>query len=239
MTKYLVSGTLAFYPPIYRIIYNAHLQKSFEHLINNTAMVVLFEETVEEIPNLSNYITDDDNFSDASQSMDELLDRNNSLGEDETSMDDELLDRNNSLGEDETFLDSLDEHALDELAQEISSDKAFQENIEDTPTLDSSDFDLKSSAGMSDYIAKGAKAGAGLFSGAALLKAQAFIMRKISSLRKMPQDDDDVGVGLDDLVDLDDLKNAAYQASAESTRNGLGVANLSAGTPPVGLESAA
>jgi hypothetical protein len=42
---------------------------------------------VEEIPNLSNYATDDfwpdDSFSDASQSMDELLDGNNSLGQDD------------------------------------------------------------------------------------------------------------------------------------------------------------
>jgi hypothetical protein len=50
-------------------------------------MGVQFASTVEEIPYLSNYTTDDffpdDNFSDVSQSMEELLDRNNSLGVDE------------------------------------------------------------------------------------------------------------------------------------------------------------
>ncbi len=54
---------------------------------------------VEEIPNLSNSTPDefwpDDDFSDASQSMNELLD----------------LD--NSLGQDDTFFESLDEDALD------------------------------------------------------------------------------------------------------------------------------
>jgi hypothetical protein len=187
-------------------------------------MGVLFRETVEEIPNLSDYFntTDDfwpdDNFSDASQSMDELF------------------DRSNSLGQDQTIFESLDEHALDEMAQEVGSDKAFREGVEGMPKLDSSDIGSNSSDGMSGYMAQGAKAGAGLLSGAGLYKAQAFIMRKISSLRSMPQDDDDVGVGLDELVDLDDLKNAAYQVSSESTRSGFGLAS---GTPSVGVESAA
>jgi hypothetical protein len=73
----------------------------------------------QEIPNLSNYLytTDgsipDDSFSDASQSMDELL------------------DRNNSLGEDETFFESLDEGALDDMKR--SQDKAS--TGDDKPTL--------------------------------------------------------------------------------------------------------
>jgi hypothetical protein len=184
-------------------------------------MGVQWNDAVEEIPNFSNYATDDfwpdDSFSDASQSMDELLDRDDTLGQD-------------LLGQDETFFESLDDLALDEIAQEVGSDnKAFQESMKDMPKLDSSDVDL-SSDGMSGYMA----AGAGLFSGAALLKAQAFIMRKISSLRNMSQDNDDVG--LDELVDLDDLKNAAYKASAESAKNGFGVASS---TPPVGVESVA
>jgi hypothetical protein len=163
---------------------------------------------VEEIPNLSNYATDDfwpdDSFSDASQSMDELL------------------DRDNSLGQDDTFFESLDEDALEEMAREISSDGAWQEGMEDMPKFD------PTSDGMSGYMA----AGGGLLSGAILSKVGSFVLSKISSIRNMAQDNDNLG--LDELLDLDDIRNAAYKASAESTRNGLGVANA-----PVGVESAA
>jgi hypothetical protein len=163
---------------------------------------------VEEIPNLSNYATDDfwpdDSFSDASQSMDELL------------------DRDNSLGQDEIFFESLDEDALEEMAREISSDGAWQEGMEDMPKFD------PTSDGMSGYMA----AGGGLLSGAILSKVGSFVLSKISSIRNMAQDNDNLG--LDELLDLDDIRNAAYKASVESTRNGLGVANA-----PVGAESAA
>jgi hypothetical protein len=163
---------------------------------------------VEEIPNLSNYTTDDfgpdDSFDDASQSMDELL------------------DRDNSLGQDDTFFESLDEAALDEMAREISSDEALQEGMEDMPQLD------LPSDGMSGFMA----AGGGLLSGTVLGKVGSFVLRKISSIRSMSEDNNDLG--LDELLDLDDIRNAAYKASAESTRNGLGVANA-----PVGVESAA
>jgi hypothetical protein len=164
---------------------------------------------VEEIPNLSNYTSydfwPDDSFSDASQSMDELLDRNN-----------------NSLEQDETFFESLDEGALDEMAREISSDEALQEGMGDVPKLD------LPSDGMSGFMA----AGGGLLSGAVLGKMVSFVLSKISSIRNISEDNDDLG--LDELLDLDDIRNATYKASAESTRNGLGVANA-----PVGAESAA
>jgi hypothetical protein len=163
---------------------------------------------VEEIPNLSNYTTDDfwpdDSFSDASQSMDELL------------------DRDNSLGQDDTFFESLDEAALDEMAQEISIDEALQEGMEDMPKLD------LPSDGMSGFMA----AGGGLLSGTVLGKVGSFVLNKISSFRNMPEDDDDVGI--DELLDLDDIRNSTYKAASESARNGLGVANA-----PVGVESAA
>jgi hypothetical protein len=163
---------------------------------------------VEEIPNISEYATDDfwpdDDFSDASQSMDELLD----------------LD--NSLGQDDTFFESLDEDALDEMAREINGDEALQEGMEDMPNFD------PSSDGMSSFMA----AGGGLLSGAVLGNVGSFVLGKISSIRNMSEDNEDLG--LDELLDLDDLRNAAYKASAESTRSGLGVANA-----PVGVESAA
>jgi hypothetical protein len=163
---------------------------------------------VEEIPNISEYATDDfwpdDDFSDASQSMDELLD----------------LD--NSLGQDDTFFESLDEDALDEMAREINGDEALQEGMEDMPNFD------PSSDGMSSFMA----AGGGLLSGAVLGNVGSFVLGKISSIRNMSEDNDDLG--LDELLDLDDIRNAAYKASAESTRSGLGVANA-----PVGVESAA
>ena len=177
-------------------------------------------DAVEEIPNLSNNTSDDlwldDSFSDVSQSMEELL------------------ERNSSLGQDETFEESLDEAALDEMAREIINENAFQDGVEDMPKLD------HYSDGMPGYMA----AGGGLLSGAVFSKVKSFILSKISSMRNMSQDNDNLG--LDELVDLDDLQNAATsignnaaRASAESTRNGFGAANLSSVTPPVGVESAA
>jgi hypothetical protein len=172
-------------------------------------MGVQWNDAVEEIPNLSNYTPDDfwpdDSFSDASQSMDELL------------------DRDSSLGQDDTFFESLDEAALDEMAREISSDEAVREDMEDMPKLD------LPSDGMSGYMA----AGGGLLSGAVLGKVASFVLNKISSFRNIPEDDNN-DVGLDELLDLDDIRNATYNAASESTRNGLGVANA-----PVGVESAA
>jgi hypothetical protein len=184
-------------------------------------MGVQWNDAVEEILNLSNNSTDDDlwpddSFSDASQSMDELL------------------DRNNSLEQDENVFESLDEGALDEMARESSSYEAFQEGVEDMPNFDAP------AEGMPGYMA----AGAGILSGAVFSKVKSFILSKISSMRNVSQDNDNLG--LDELVDLDDLQNAttsignnAARASAESTRNGLGVANFSSVTPPVGVESAA
>jgi hypothetical protein len=164
---------------------------------------------VEEIPNLSNSTPDefwpDDNFSDASQSMDELL------------------DANNSLGQDEIFLESLDESALKEIAPEISADKAVQESMEDMPKLD------PSSDGMPGYMA----AGGGLLSGAAFGKVRSFILSKISSMRNMAEDNDDLGLA--EVVDFDDFQNAGTSLG----NNGFGEANLSSATPPVGVESAA
>lgn len=167
---------------------------------------------VTEIPNLSNYAPDefwpDDNFSDASQSMDELLDRNNSLGQDEGN-----------------FF-SLDESALDEMAREISSDRAFHDSMQDMPKLDPSDVDSSSDGGISGYMTKGA----GLVG---MGKVKDFILSKISSFRSMPDENDDVG--LDELLDLDDVKNSAYKEASESTRNGFGVA----ANAPAGVGSAA
>jgi uncharacterized protein with von Willebrand factor type A (vWA) domain len=167
-------------------------------------MGVQFLDAVKEIPNLSNYTTDEffpDNFSDASQSMDELL------------------DRNNSLGVDETFFETLDESALDEMAREVTGGKAFQEAKDDMPTLDSSSDGISSDGGMSGFMAGGAGLGLG--------KLKSFVLNKISSFRNMPEDNDDVG--LDELLDLDDIRNSTYKAASESTRNGFGVANVQAG----------
>jgi hypothetical protein len=138
---------------------------------------------VDVIPN-STYSTttdelSDDIFSDVSQSMDELLDRNNTL---------DALDEM-----------ALDEAGLDEMAQDISGNEAFQE------------------ADMPGYMA----AGGGLLSGAAFGKVRSFILGKLSSMRNMSDDND--GMGLDEHLDLDDLRNA----------------NWSSATPPVGVESAA
>jgi hypothetical protein len=164
---------------------------------------------VEEIPNLSNSTPDefwpDDDFSDASQSMDELL------------------DGNNSLGQDETFFESLDEAALDEIARDSGTDKAVQENMEDMPNLD------LSSDGLPGYMA----AGGGLLSGAVFGKIASLILSKISSFRNMSEDNNDLG--LDEVVDLDDLQNAGTSLG----NNGFGVGNVSSATPPVGMESAA
>jgi hypothetical protein len=142
-----------------------------------------------------------DNFSEASQSMDELL------------------NGTDTPGHDESFFETLDEHALDEMAREIDSDKAFLHDTEDMPKLDSSDVGSMSSDGYRGYIA----AGAGLFSGAIFMKAQAFLMRKLSSMRNKSAENDDVG--LDEVVDVDDIKNAA--------------ANVISSTPPPGAETAA
>jgi hypothetical protein len=163
----------------------------------------------EDIPNTTSYPPEemwpmDDNFSDASQSMDELLDRNNSLG-----------------GADETFFESLDEAALDEMAREVTSEKAYQDAMgDDMPTLDSSSDGISSDGGgMSGFMGGGAGLGLG--------KLKSFVLNKISSFRNMPEDDDDVGI--DELLDLDDIRNSTYKAASESTRNGFGVANAQAG----------
>jgi hypothetical protein len=165
---------------------------------------------VEEIPNLSNSTPDEfwptDDFSDASQSMDDIL------------------DGNNSLGQDETFYESLDEAALDEIARDISTDKAVPENMEDLPKLD------LSSDGLPGHMAAG---GGLLLSGAIFGKIASFILSKISIFRNMAEDNDNLG--LDEVVDLDDLQNAGTTIG----NNGVGVANFSSATPPVGVESAA
>jgi hypothetical protein len=161
--------------------------------------------SVEEIPNYietaDSWLDVDDEFSEASQSMDELL------------------NGNDTPGHDETFFETLDEHALDEMAREMESDKAFLHDTEDIPKLDSSDVGSMSSDGYRGYIA----AGAGLFSGAIFMKAQAFLMRKLSSMRNNSAENDDMG--LDEVVDVDDIKNAA--------------ANVISSTPPPGAETAA
>jgi hypothetical protein len=160
---------------------------------------------VHEIPNSTHSTIDEywsDNFSDVSQSMDELL------------------DRDNTLGQDETFFEFLDEDALDEMAREIRSDGASQEGTEDMPKFDAP------ADGMPGNMA----AGGGLLSGAAFGKVRSFVLSKISSMRNMAEDNDDLG--LDEVVDFDDFQNAgkslgndAYMAASESSRNGFGVAN--------------
>jgi hypothetical protein len=174
---------------------------------------------VDVIPN-STYSTttdelSDDIFSDVSQSMDELLDRNNTLDGQEN-----LTSFDSRLDPDALDEMALDEAGLDERAQDISGNKAFQEA--DMPNFD------PPAEGMPGYMA----AGGGLLSGAAFGKVRSFILGKLSSMRNMSEDND--GMGIDELLDLDDIRNTAYKASAESTRNGLGVANA-----PVGVESAA
>jgi hypothetical protein len=137
--------------------------------------MVQWNDAVEEIP-MPNYNETDgfwpDDSSNSSQSMDELV------------------NGNGTLGQDETFFESLNDLALDEIAREVGSDKAFLDNMEDMPSSD----------GNTSYMA----AGSGLLSSAVFVNAQAFFMRTISSLRNMSDD-----VGLDELVDVGDIKNAA------------------------------
>jgi hypothetical protein len=186
---------------------------------------------VYEIPNSTNSTTTDewsyDSFSDTSQSMDELLDRNNTLDGQEN-----LTVFGSRLDPDALDEMAFDEAGLDEMAQDISSNKDFQEA--DMPNLD------PPAEGMPGYMA----AGGGLLSGAAFAKVRSFILSKLSSMRNMSEDNDNLG--LDEVVDLDDIQNAAtslgndaYMAASESSRNGFGVANFSSATPPVGMESAA
>jgi hypothetical protein len=154
--------------------------------------MVQWNDAVEEIPNYNE--TDDfwpDDFSNASQSMDGFL-----------------LNGDDTLDQDETFFESLDELALDEMALEVGSDKAFLDNMKDMSNLDSSDVDSMSSDGKTGYMAAGAR----LLAGAVLLKAQAFFVRIIASMRNMSAENDDV----DELVDVDDIKNAAACVGKES-----------------------
>jgi hypothetical protein len=65
----------------------------------------------------------------------------------------------------------------------------------------------------------------------------------LTYMRNMSAENEDVG--LNELVDVGDLQNAAatlgnnaYKASVKSTRNGFGEANFPSSTPPVGVESA-
>jgi hypothetical protein len=65
-----------------------------------------------------------------------------------------------------------------------------------------------------------------------------------TSMKNMSAEHEDVG--LDELVDVDDIQNAAtslgndaYKASVESTRSGFGAANVPSSTPPAGVESVA
>jgi hypothetical protein len=193
-----------------------------------------WNDFVEEIPSYteSDNFWPDDDYSDASQSMDELL------------------NGNDTLGEEDDFFDSLDEIALDDVVVEVGSDKAYmndmpKEHADDgTPELDSSDVDSNSSDGKAGHTAT---AFAGLLSGAVLLKAQAFVVKKIASMRNMSAEDDVEGLDvLSEAIDVDDLQNAAtslgnnaYRASAESTRNGFGLVTSTPPAPPGVAESAA
>jgi hypothetical protein len=196
--------------------------------------MVHWNDFVEEIPNYteSDGFWPDDDYSDASQSMDELL------------------NGNDTLGQEDDFFESLDEIALDDMALEVGSDKS---NLEDmskqdadggAPELDSSDVDSNSSDGKAGHTAA---AFAGLLSGAVFVKAQSFLVRKISSMRNMSAENDAEGLDvLSEAVDVDDLQNAAtslgnnaYRASAESTRNGFGIVTSTPPAPPGVVESAA
>jgi hypothetical protein len=207
--------------------------------------MVQWNDFVDVIPNLSTYADPDDDFwqddnysdySDASQSMDELLNGNDTLG-----------------GPEDNFFESLDEIALDEISLgDMSLDgvsgNAWMEDMPKhysdggPPELDPSDVGSMSSDGKAGYGA----AAAGLLSGGVFVRAQAFVMDKISSLRSMSAGNDDEGLDVvSDVVDVDDLQNAAktlgnnaYTAASESSRNGFGVANAASSTPP-GVESAA
>jgi hypothetical protein len=155
--------------------------------------MVQWNDAVEEIP-MPNYNETDgfwpDDSSNSSQSMDELV------------------NGNGTLGQDETFFESLNDLALDDIAREVGSDKAFLDNMKDMSNLDSSDVDSMSSDGKTGYMAAGAR----LLAGAVLLKAQAFFVRIIASMRNMSAENDDV----DELVDVDDIKNAAACVGKES-----------------------
>jgi hypothetical protein len=195
--------------------------------------MVQWNDFVEEIPKYAEtddfWLDDDDN--DASQSMDELL------------------NGNDTLGQEDDFFESLDELALDEMALKVGSDKANMEDVPKqhaeggTPELDSLDVVSMSSDGKTGYMAPFA----GLLSSAAFVKAQAFCMRKISGMRNMAAENDAEGLDvLSEAVDVDDLQNiatslgnTAYRASAESTRNGFGIVTSTPPAPPGVVESAA
>jgi hypothetical protein len=173
----------------------------------------------------------DDDDSDASQSMDELL------------------NKNDTPGKEDDFFESLDELALDEMALEIGSDKTDMEDMPNqhaeggAPDLDSLGVDSMSSGGKTGYMAPFA----GILSGAAFVKAQEFVVRKKSSLRNMAAENDVEGLDvLSEAVDVDDLQNAAtslgntaYRASAESTRSGFGIVTSTPPAPSGVVESAA
>jgi hypothetical protein len=182
--------------------------------------MVQWNDYVVEIPNYTETddIWPDDDYSDASQSTGELL------------------NGNDTLGQEDDFFESLDEIALDEMAREVSSGKA---NMEDIPELDSSEVDSMPSDGKTVYMAPFA----GLLFSAVFVKAQAFLMRKIASMRNNDSEGLDV---LSEAIDVDDLQNAAtslgnnaYRATVESTRNGFGVVTSTPPTPPGVVESAA
>jgi hypothetical protein len=176
----------------------------------------------------------DDNFSDASQSLDELMERNSVLnGVDNDASMGGMGGADGGggmdMGIDEPFFESLDEAALDEMAREVTSDKAFQESLRDDnnmPKLDSSDVDSSSASASADGGMSGYLGAAG--SGLGLGKLKSFVLNKISSFRNMPEEETE-DVGLDELLDLDDIRNASYKAAAESVRGGFGAANLQAG----------
>jgi hypothetical protein len=193
--------------------------------------MVQWNDFVDVIQPNNDFWSDDNysDYSDTSQSMDELN------GEDTFG------------GPEDNFFESLDEIALDEISLDDVSDKTGMEYMpkqdadSDLPELDS-DVGSMSSDGKSGYGA----AAAGLLSGGVFVRAQAFVMDKISSLRSMSAGNDDEGLDVvSDVVDVDDLQNAAktlgnntYTAASESSRNGFGVANAASSTPP-GVESAA
>jgi hypothetical protein len=190
--------------------------------------MVQWNDSVEEISNYteSDDFWPDDDYNDASQSMDGLLNGNDTLGQ-----------------EDDIFK-SLDELALDEIAPEIGSNRANAEDRETqdaeggAPELDSSDVDSMSPDGKTGYMAF-----TGLLSGAVFDKVQAFLMRKISSMRNNDAEGLDVlseDVGVDDLQNAaTSLRNNAYRVSVESTSNGFGVATSTPPAPPGVVESAA
>jgi hypothetical protein len=196
--------------------------------------MVQWNDFIDVIPNVSSY-TDpgewsDDDYSDTSQSMEEL-------NEDDT-----------FGGQEDDIFESLDELALDEMATEVGNDKANTEAMpkqdadSDLPELDSSEVGSMSSDGKANYGA----AAAGLLSGGIFVGAHAFVMDKISSLRSTAAGNDDEGLDVvSEAVDVDDIQNAAktlgnnaYTAASEPSRNGSGLANITSSTPP-GVESAA